>query len=71
MSASSHFGTSIVATRSTKALAEKHIARNADALGATDYWDGSRSVPITLTWEPVKNSEGKWDVVATCTPRKA
>ena len=61
----------VITTRSTRALAEKFIASYGDALGETTYWNGSRDVPVTLTWTPVRNPfTKKWQVVATCTPRE-
>lgn len=68
---SARFGTEVVATRSTRAYAQRYIDSYADAIGATTYWDGQRAVPVLIVWEPVRNpATGRWDVVSTVTPRQ-
>ena len=65
----SRYGSTVVAHRSSRRLAETYIGRFADCIGETTYWNGSQHVPVTITWEAVKAPEGGWDVVSTVTPR--
>lgn len=66
----SRLGTTVIAHRSSRIWADRFVARYANCLGETDYWNGCESVPVTIVWavEPVWS--GGFDIVSTVTARE-
>lgn len=59
----------VVATRSTRRLAEKFVASYADVQGEQSYWDGSKHHPVTVEWTVIPDGR-RFAVVSKMTPRK-
>ena len=63
--------TEVVAQRSTRALAERYVARFSDVLGDTTWWNGREHIPVHIVWEVKPGRKGRFDILSTVTSREA